>query len=114
MTDSCSPSKLEPGFAATYSKPSVLKTSTMKSEPGRSMMRDEMAGGSPVSAANCAADGSGAPDLVGADCAGSAATEGAATMAAAPAAAPLRKPRRSTCGLWDFAIVGLRNHVVPT
>src|SRR5215471_21574946 len=35
MIDSCSPRKLEPGFAQTYSKPSDLNTSTMKSDPLR-------------------------------------------------------------------------------
>src|ERR1041384_1944878 len=35
MIDSCRPRKLEPGLAATYSKPSDLSTSSMKSEPPR-------------------------------------------------------------------------------
>src|SRR5712691_6409356 len=35
MIDSCRPRKLEPGFAATYSKPSDFSTSSMKSEPLR-------------------------------------------------------------------------------
>src|ERR671933_451754 len=37
MIDSCRLRKLEPGLAATYSRPSDLMTSTMKSEPGWSM-----------------------------------------------------------------------------
>src|SRR6266850_6329224 len=35
MIDSWRPRKLEPGLAATYSKPSDLRTSTMKSDPLR-------------------------------------------------------------------------------
>src|SRR5687767_10004943 len=38
MNDSCSDRKLDPGLAATYSKPSDLNTSTMKSDPGRSVV----------------------------------------------------------------------------
>src|SRR5919202_790007 len=37
MIDSCRLRKLDPGLAATYSIPSALMTSTMKSEPGRSI-----------------------------------------------------------------------------
>jgi hypothetical protein len=39
MIDSWMPRKLDPGFDATYSKSSVLMTSTMKSPPGRSVVR---------------------------------------------------------------------------
>src|SRR4030095_15670248 len=39
MKDSCRPRKLDAGFAAMYSKSSVLSTSTMKSEPGSSTVR---------------------------------------------------------------------------
>src|ERR1700733_7730305 len=39
MSDSCKLRKLDPGTAATYSKPRDLRTSTMKSEPGRSVVR---------------------------------------------------------------------------
>src|SRR5258708_22930129 len=38
MIDSCSPRKLEPGLAEMYSKSRDLITSTMKSEPGRSVV----------------------------------------------------------------------------
>ena len=52
--------RLEPGLAATYSKPSVLMTSTMKSEPGRSVVQTSTrGGGGVVSAAVCLAPGSG-------------------------------------------------------
>src|SRR5205809_3576911 len=97
MSDSCSPSKLDPGFAATYSIPSDLITSTMKSEPGFSMIRVlTCAGLGVVSAASWASDGCGAVAAGAAPrCARCAFAAGAvATSAAAPAAAPFRKPRR--------------------
>src|SRR5205809_5219505 len=94
MSDSCSPSKLDPGFAATYSIPSDLITSTMKSEPGFSMIRVlTCAGLGAVSAASWASDGCGAvPAGAAPRCAFAAGA--VATSAAAPAAAPFRKPRR--------------------
>src|ERR1700677_2229296 len=39
MTDSCNPRKLEPGLAQTKSNPRDLSTSTIKSDPGRSVVR---------------------------------------------------------------------------
>src|SRR5438445_3927969 len=77
MSDSCRDSKVEPGFDARYSRSSVLSTSTMKSDPGRSITRAAM------------------------PCARwfwALATGGFATSAAAPAAAPFKKLRL------DFAI----------
>src|SRR5258705_11214378 len=57
MMDSCSPRKLEPGFEQTYSMPSVLMTSTMKSEPVRSAVRTSAGEGVPASAAGDIAGG---------------------------------------------------------
>src|SRR6267378_2782885 len=58
MIDSCSPSKLDPGFAATYSNPRALITSTMKSDPGWSTIRDwALEGGASVSALSWPLDG---------------------------------------------------------
>src|SRR5712692_987689 len=104
MIDSCRPSKLEPGFAATYSKPRVLITSTMKSDAGCSTSRDRApdAGGS-VSAAIWAFDGA-AGERAGASGGCGRATDGWVTSAAAPTAAPLRKPRRPTEPFVDSAI----------
>src|SRR4249920_2418096 len=92
-----------------YSKPSDLKTSTMKSEPGFSTVRSagvSAASGS-VSADSAAAEGEGAfPRGGGAD-ATCAALDAGVTSAAAPAAAltaaPLRNRRQSSGFLVDFA-----------
>src|SRR5262245_19023834 len=108
MNDSCSPRKLEAGLAAAYSKSSVLKTSTMKSEPGLSTVITSADGvGSPSAAATALAassgvSGSGSAAAADADAADSAETGTAgdrtsdAAPAAAPATAPFRKPRRLT------------------
>src|SRR5215470_17378407 len=100
MIDSCNARNVDPGLAATYSMPSVLMTSSMKSDPGRSVVYTSVRGGGGlVSAAASAAPGSGVTGL--AACAtcpacGGCAIEGFATKAAAPAAAPFRNPRRLT------------------
>jgi hypothetical protein len=62
MIDSCSPRKLDPGLAHTYSKPSALIVSTMKSEPARPPVNGSSATGSAADAAavvsgDCAAVG---------------------------------------------------------
>src|SRR5436190_9101536 len=115
MNDSCSERKLDPGLAATYSKPRDLSTSTMKSEPGFSTVRlstTTSADTGSVSAANWAAVGEGALPRRGSaaargTCCGSCAptTGTGPTIAAAPAAAlaaaHLRKPRRPKRSL-DF------------
>src|SRR5580765_4354782 len=117
MNDSCSDRKLEPGLAATYSKPSDFSTSTMKSEPGFSTVRLSAATSvdtGPVSAASWAAVGEGAAPRRGsaeargtccccASCAPSTGTGPtiAAAPAAALAAAPFKKPRRPKRSL-DF------------
>src|SRR5215469_17125782 len=49
MIDSCSARKLEPGLAHTYSNPSDLRTSTIKSEPGWSAVSSSTPDGGSVS-----------------------------------------------------------------
>src|SRR6266550_9230376 len=95
MIDSWMPRKLEPGFAATYSKLSDLRTSTMKSPPGRSVVtmspsRDGSVSLGAIGAvagpfAGCAGDGVCAPVAVAPP-----------TTAAPVTAALFRKSRRST------------------
>src|SRR5215471_7905084 len=109
MIDSCNARKVDPGLAAMYSMPSVLTTSSMKSDPGRSVVYTSVRGGGGlVSAAARAAPGSGVTGLAAwpacPACAGCA-TEGFATKAAAPAAAPFRNPRRLTEPFFDLGIV---------
>src|SRR5215467_7153298 len=103
MMDSCNARKVDPGLAATYSMPRDLITSSMKSDPGRSVVYTSARGGVLVSAAVRRAPGSGVAAArawgCGAIC-GSAA-EGFATRAAAPAAAPFRNRRLFT----DLGIV---------
>src|SRR5579883_2347633 len=110
MMDSCSARNVDPGFAAAYSMPSDLITSSMKSDPGRSVVYTSARGGGLVSAAARRAPGSGVAAAArawagAADCAG--AVEGFATRAAAPAAAPLRNPRRLTEPLAPFFELGI-------
>src|SRR5262245_19625057 len=112
MNDSWMPLKLEAGLDAMYSNPSVLITSTMKSEPGLSTRKTCSSGGKgSVSAAWIILAVS--AGVIGGDtvapCPGSngSALEGeacplvgrtiVAAPAAAPATAPLRNPRRPTC-----------------
>src|SRR5438552_3015856 len=101
MIDSCSPSKLDPGLAGTYSMPRLLITSTMKSDAGLSTIRDDTTrGGASVSARSCAAAGGDGVPGRAADGAWAAAPTGAlrVTSAAALTAAPFRKRRRATEG----------------
>src|ERR1700674_980389 len=80
------PRKLDPGFAQTYSNPSDLITSTMKSDPVRSAVRTSAPEGTSVSAP---------------------ADMGGGTVrfsSAGSAAAPFRKFRRPTTGLFCFAM----------
>src|SRR5262245_51892747 len=115
MIDSCSARNVDPGLAATYSIPRDLMTSSMKSDPGRSVVyTSARGGGGLVSAATSAAPGSGVTDLAAcpacAACeASGCASEGFATMAAALAAAlaaaPFRNPRRLTEPFFDLGIV---------
>src|SRR5580692_149172 len=101
MTDSCRPRKLEPGFEQTYSMPSDLMTSTMKSEPVRSAVSTSAGEGVPTSAAADIA-GSGVAPRPGTGC--FADTAGAAASAAAPAAALRRKSRRGMPLFFCFAM----------
>src|SRR5262249_53510480 len=97
MIDSCSPSKLEPGLAATYSMPRLLITSTIKSDAGFPTRRGDAArGGGSVSARSWAPAGAAARAWVDSCAAAAAAGVLGATSAAAPAAAPFRKRRRPT------------------
>src|SRR3984885_2599389 len=113
------PRKAEPGLAATYSKPRVLMTSTMKSDPGRSVVQTSTrGGGGVVSAAVCLAPGSGfgvaGRCTSAASCAFAVSgfTTSGAAPAAAPAAAPFKKPRRSTEIFLDLAMVNPPYRVV--
>src|SRR5207244_3785353 len=118
MMDSWSARNVDPGLAATYSKLRDLITSSMKSEPGRSVVyTSTRGGGGLVSAAASAALGSGVVARACAACAAFAsATTGlpprAATPAAAPIAAPFRKPRRLTEPFLDLDM--MRNLLFPT
>src|SRR5579871_5191898 len=88
MIDSWMARKLDPGFAHTYSNPSDLITSTMKSDPVRSAVSTSLTEGTSVSAAGDIAGGA-----VRAASAGAFAETAAGT--AASAAAPFKKCRRS-------------------
>src|SRR5580704_10497404 len=91
MMDSCRPRKLEPGLEQTYSMPSDLITSTMKSEPERVSVRTSSFDGVPISAS--AGRGGGGVLRASICCAREAV--GFAANAAAPTAALLRNARRS-------------------
>src|ERR1019366_5805567 len=96
ITDSCKPRKLEPGLAAIYSKPRDLITSTMKSEPERSVVNastfeGSTSLGSSRAEADCAGAGSFALIAVL-----------LATSPATPPAAPFKNYRRSTVSLLDI------------
>src|SRR5580704_11919435 len=91
MIDSCRPRKLEPGLAQTYSIPRDLMTSTMKSEPLRSVVR--ISAGEEESSAS-GEIGIAAGTLAAAGVAEAAAVPGTALIAAAPTAALFRKLRR--------------------
>src|SRR5882672_3442610 len=109
------PRKLDPGFAQTYSKPSDLITSTMKSDPVRSAVRTSAPDGASVSATADMGGGTTRFSSAG----GAATAAGPAAKAAAPTAAPFRKFRRSTSGLLrsamslhlDFAVIFTLYHM---
>src|SRR5690348_3058181 len=94
------PRKLDPGFAQTYSNPSDLITSTMKSDPVRSAVSTSATDGTSVSAT--ADIGGGTTRFTSAG--GAATAAGPAANAAAPTAAPFRKFRRSTT---DFGCLAM-------
>src|SRR6185312_10329977 len=107
MSDSCRLRKLEPGLVAMYSRPSVLITSTMKSEPGRSTTRS-LPSCAPSDLPACAPSffsfaGSPCATWVAAAASGVAA---AAAVAPAPAIAVFRNARRSTPGFLSSSITG--------
>src|SRR5437660_12404860 len=86
-------------FAGTpkmYSKPRLLMTSTMKSEPGRSMVLASSTAGATAGAGAGLARIGAVPFLGGAGACCALAALGLVTAKAAPAAAPFRKCRRST------------------
>src|SRR5690348_9047031 len=101
MTDSWRPRKLEPGFEQTYSMPSDLMTSTMKSEPVRSAVSTSARDGVSTSAAGDTGGGAVDPRSATGCFAG---TAGAAASAAAPAAALRRKSRRGMPLFFGFAM----------
>src|SRR5580704_2181849 len=111
--DSCRHRKLEPGFAAIYSIPSDLITSTMKSDPGWSAVRTStLVETGSVSAARALAEGKGALPRAGWLC--WALPAGVETRAAAPTPAPLRKSRRSIAGFFrsfiGYLLLTISNH----
>src|SRR5580704_4292818 len=91
MTDSCRPRKLEPGLEQTYSIPSDLMTSTIKSEPERVSVRTSSFAGVPISASA----GRGGGGALRASICWARDAMGLAANAAAPTAALLRNARRS-------------------
>src|SRR5579863_5675875 len=94
------PRKLDPGFAHTYSNPSDLITSTIKSDPVRSAVRTSETDGTSTSAAADMGGGTARFSSAG----GAATAAGPPANAAAPTAAPFRKFRRSTTGLGCLAM----------
>src|ERR1051326_6921676 len=104
MIDSWMPRKLDPGFAAMYSRFSDLSTSTMKSPPGRSVVRTSTSG-------EGSASGRAIGAVAGAAAAGAAAccccASGRAVLptSAAPVTAALfRKSRRGTDPFCDIGL----------
>src|SRR6185312_12095825 len=112
MTDSCSPSKLEPGLAVMNSIPSSFSVCTMRSEPGR---RSRVAGNAPgetlpasrrrlagLGGGTCVPPGPAGPPGPSGEAAGPAASRAcgagpgitAVAAAAAPVAALFKKSRR--------------------
>src|SRR6266481_2577360 len=97
--DSCKPRKLEPGLEAIYARPKDLRTSTMKSDPDRSIVNTStLEGSSSFGIIGAVAD------WAGIAC-GAAIVEALATSPAAPAAAPFKNLRRSTDCF--FAMAGM-------
>src|SRR3977135_3012209 len=97
MIDSCKPRKLEPGLEAIYSRPSDLRTSTMKSDPDLSVVNTStLEGSSSFGIIRAVAD------WAGIAC-GAASVEALATSPAAPAAAPFKNLRRSTESFFAMA-----------
>src|SRR6266849_5340155 len=91
MMDSCSPRKLEPGFEEMYSSPTDFRTSTMKSDPVRSVVSTSTCEGS-SSFGSIAAEA----ERAASTCAARTGVAPATSEATPPAAAPFRNLRRST------------------
>src|SRR5258705_9952572 len=107
MIDSCKPRKLEPGLEAIYSRPRDLRTSTMKSDPDRSVVNTStLEGSSSFGIIGAVADWDGIA-------CGAAIVEALATNPAAPAAAPFKNLRRSTESFFAMAGCPLRSCVLP-
>src|SRR5271165_82965 len=107
MSDSCRPRKLDAGFAGRYLISSVLMTSTMKSDPGTPLIRDNSFGVAVSATATCMVGGSadGRRGALALDCVACVAARAAGngTVVAAPATAtPARNPRRLTSGRASF------------
>src|ERR1700730_17186549 len=93
MIDSCSPRKLDPGFAQTYSIPRDLITSTMKSDPVRSVVRISTAGKELSSASGEMGMAAG---VIGSGAGSFAGVTAAVAIIAAPVVELFRKSRRLT------------------
>src|SRR6266566_5248486 len=107
IIDSCKPRKLEPGLEAMYSRPRDFRTSTMKSDPVRSVVSTStLEGSSSFGIIGAVAD------LAGTAC-GAAIAEVLATSPAALAAAPFRKLRRSTESFFVIAGMSFEENCLP-
>src|SRR5579859_5439720 len=109
MTDSCRPRKLEPGLEQTYSIPSDLMTSTIKSEPERVSVRTSSFAGVAISASAGRGGGGALRASICCVCA----AVGFAANAAAPTAALLRNARRSMDPLLGDVFLDLRTITPP-
>src|SRR5712692_8637238 len=103
MSDSWMARKLEAGFDGRYLISSFLMTSTMKSEPGTPLTRDNSFGVAVSAAATCmvggSADGRRGTAALETEACVAAVAAGDATVVAAPATAtPARNLRRLTSG----------------
>src|ERR1700730_3866604 len=107
IIDSCKPRKLEPGLEAIYSRPRDLRTSTMKSDPDRSVVSTSTLEGSSSFGIIAAV-----PDLAG-TARGAAIAEVLATSPAAPAAAPFKNLRRSTESFLAIAGMSFEENCLP-
>src|SRR5580698_4121899 len=106
MMDSCRPRKVEPGLAATNSKPRDLITSTMKSPPGRSVVKICTSGVGSASRGTA----TGALAATAAACGAANAPREPASVAIPPSAAPFRNLRRSTKSFLDLLMAQRPSH----
>src|SRR5256885_14488261 len=112
MSDSWIALKLEAQFAGRYLMPSVLITSTMKSEPGTPPMREPapFSPGLPVSAAATCALGGRAEGRRSGAAGGVAGNAGVTAPAAGGARAPGRELRRGVVGWAPEGGEGKKKH----